>query len=101
MSSIITFTYCSKWNHPISTSLAQDHTKVAQDQAKATKEVALEAEKDNDTVQKEVQKLQQVMEPKRARTNATTPNDGTMSCVMPVGIVAQTGSVSFSLIPII
>jgi hypothetical protein len=80
---------------------AQDHTKVAQDQAKVTKEVALEAEKDNDTVQKEVQKLQRVMEPKRARTNATTANDGTMSCAMPAGIAAQTGSVSFSLIPII
>ena len=42
---------------------------------KAAKKVALEAEKDNDAAQKEVQELQRVMEPKRARTNSTTPND--------------------------
>ena len=42
---------------------------------KAAKKVALEAEKDNDAAQKEVQELQRVMEPKRARTNATTAND--------------------------
>ncbi len=54
---------------------AQDRAKAAQDQEKASKKVALEAEKDNDTAQKEVQELQRVMEPKRARTNATTGND--------------------------
>jgi hypothetical protein len=54
---------------------AQDRAKAAQDQVKAAKKVALEAEKDNDTAQKEVQELQRVMEPKRARTNATTAND--------------------------
>jgi hypothetical protein len=42
---------------------------------KAAKKVALEAEKDNDAVQKELQELQRVMEPKRPRTNATTGND--------------------------
>jgi hypothetical protein len=42
---------------------AQDRAKVAQDQAKAAKKVALEAEKDNDVDQKEVQELQRVMEP--------------------------------------
>jgi hypothetical protein len=54
---------------------AQDRAKAALDQVKATKKVALEAEKDNDAPQKEVQELQRVMEPKRARTNATTAND--------------------------
>ena len=54
---------------------AQDRGKASEDQAKATKKVALETEKDNDTAQKEVQELQRVMEPKRARTNATTAND--------------------------
>ncbi len=54
---------------------AQDRAKAAQDQTKASKEVALEEEKDNDAAQKELQKLQRVMEPKRARTNATTVND--------------------------
>ncbi len=53
---------------------SQTHAKVAQDQAKATKKVALKTEKDNDAAQKEVQDLQRVMEPKRARTNATTVN---------------------------
>jgi hypothetical protein len=53
----------------------QDRTKAAQDQVKATKKVALESEKDNDAAQKELQELQRVMEPKRARTNATTVND--------------------------
>ena len=54
---------------------AQDRAKAAQDQAKASKKVALEAEKDNDAAQTEVQELQRQMEPKRARTNATTAND--------------------------
>jgi hypothetical protein len=54
---------------------AQDRAKAAQDQVKAVKKVALEAEKDNDAAQKEVQELQRVMEPKRTRTNATTAND--------------------------
>jgi hypothetical protein len=54
---------------------AQDRAKAAKFQAKAAKKVALEAEKDNDAAQKEVQELQRVMEPKRARTNATTAND--------------------------
>ena len=54
---------------------AQDRAKATQDQAKSAKKVALEAEKDNDAAQKEVQELQRVMEPKRPRTNATTPND--------------------------
>jgi hypothetical protein len=35
----------------------------------------LEAEKDNDSPQKELQVMQRVMEPKRARTNATAAND--------------------------
>jgi hypothetical protein len=48
---------------------AQDRAKAAQDQAKAAKKVALETEKDNDAGQKEVQELQRVMEPKRARTS--------------------------------
>jgi multidrug efflux pump subunit AcrA (membrane-fusion protein) len=54
---------------------AQDRAKAAQDQVKAAKKVALEAEKDNDAAQKELQELQRVMEPKRPRTNATTAND--------------------------
>jgi hypothetical protein len=54
---------------------AQDRAKAAQDQVKAAKKVALEAEKDNDAAQKELQELQRVMEPKRPRTNATTVND--------------------------
>jgi hypothetical protein len=49
--------------------------KAAQNQAKTAKKVALETEKDNDAAQKEFQDLQRVMEPKRARTNATTGND--------------------------
>jgi hypothetical protein len=51
---------------------AQDRAKTTQEQAKAANMVA---EKDNDAAQKEVQELQRVMEPKRARTNATTAND--------------------------
>ncbi len=54
---------------------AQDRAKATQDQVKAAKKVALEAEKDNDAAQKELQELQRVMEPKRPRTNATTAND--------------------------
>ena len=54
---------------------AEDRAKASQDQAKTTKKVVLEAEKDNDTPQKGLQELQRVMEPKRARTNATTAND--------------------------
>ncbi len=54
---------------------AQDRAKAGQDQVKAVKKVALEEEKDNDAGQKELQELQRVMEPKRARTNATTAND--------------------------
>ncbi len=42
---------------------------------KVDKKVALETEKDNDAAQKELQELQRVMEPKRARTNATTADD--------------------------
>jgi len=58
---------------------AQDRAKAAQDQVKAAKKVALEAEKDNDAAQKELQELQRVMEPKRARTNATTADRVRMS----------------------
>ena len=58
---------------------AQDRAKAAQDQVKAAKKVALEAEKDNDAAQKKLQELQRVMEPKRARTNATTANDRPLS----------------------
>ncbi len=54
---------------------AQDRAKTVQDQAKDTKKVALETEKDNDAAQNELHELQRVMEPKRARTNATTAND--------------------------
>ncbi len=54
---------------------SQDRTKASQDQVKASKKVALEEEKDNYAAQKELQELQRVMEPKRARTNATTADD--------------------------
>ncbi len=46
-----------------------------QDQAKVSNKVALQAEKDNDAAQKELQELQRVMEPKRARTHAATADD--------------------------
>ncbi len=54
---------------------AQDHAKAAQDQAKVANKVALQAEKDNDADQKQLQELQRVMEPKRARTLAATADD--------------------------
>jgi hypothetical protein len=53
----------------------QDRAKALQDHVKSVKKVALDAEKDNDAAQKELQELQRVMEPKRARTNATTADD--------------------------
>ena len=42
---------------------------------KVANKVALEAEKDNDAAQKELQELQRMMEPKRARTHAVTTDD--------------------------
>jgi hypothetical protein len=42
---------------------------------KATNKVALEAEKKNDTSQKEVRELQLVLEPKRTRTHDVTTHD--------------------------
>jgi len=42
---------------------------------KAVNKVALEVEKDNDDVQKQIQELQRVMEPKRVRTHADTVDD--------------------------
>ncbi len=41
---------------------AQDHAKAAQDQAKVHNKLALQAEKDNDAVQKELQDLKRVMD---------------------------------------
>ena len=54
---------------------AQDHAKAAQDQTRVAYKVALEVEKENDAAQKEVQELQRVMEPKRARTESATADD--------------------------
>ena len=54
---------------------AQDRAKDAEDQVKADNKIVLEAEKDNDAVQKEVEELQRLMEPKRARTHAVAAND--------------------------
>ena len=54
---------------------AQDRAKAAQDQVKDAKKVVLETEKDNDAAQKEVQELQRVIEPKRARTQSATADD--------------------------
>ena len=50
---------------------AQDRAKAAQDEAKVANNVAVQAEKDNDAAQK----LQRVMEPKRARKHAATTDD--------------------------
>ena len=54
---------------------AQDHAKASQDQVRVTYKLALEAEKENDAAQKEVQDLQRVMEPKRPRTQSATADD--------------------------
>jgi hypothetical protein len=54
---------------------SQDRAKAAQDQAKASNKVALQTEKENDSAQKEVQELQRVMEPKRARSHAATAHE--------------------------
>jgi len=51
----------------------QDHAKASQDQEKVTNKLPLEEEKENDATQREVQELQRMMEPKRARTQS--PND--------------------------
>jgi hypothetical protein len=56
-------------------SAAKNRAKTVQDRSNADNQVALQSEKENDAAQKEVQELQRVMEPKRARTNATTAND--------------------------
>ena len=53
----------------------QDHAKVAQDQVKVANKVALQAVKDNNAAQKELQELQRVMEPKRARKESATADD--------------------------
>ena len=47
-------------------SAAKNRANDAQDRANAANQVALQAEKENDAAQKEVQELQRVMEPKRA-----------------------------------
>jgi hypothetical protein len=57
---------------------AQDRAKDSQDQVKPAKKVALESEKDNDAAQKELQELQRVMEPKRARRNAFSWHSGAL-----------------------
>ncbi len=54
---------------------SQDQAKTAQDQAKVANKVSLQVGKDNDTAQKELQELQRVMEPKRARTHVATVDD--------------------------
>ena len=51
-------------------STAKNRGKTAQDRANADNHVALQTEKENDAAQKEVQELQRVMEPKRARTQS-------------------------------
>ena len=54
---------------------SQDHAKASQDQVRVAYKLVLETEKENDAVQKEVQDLQRVMEPKRARTHDDTVHD--------------------------
>jgi hypothetical protein len=54
---------------------SQDLAKASQDQVKDNNKVSLEVEKDKDAVQKEVEELQRVMEPKRPRTHAATADD--------------------------
>ena len=64
-----------RWKREKPHKITQDRAKTAQHEAKVVNQVALQAEKENNTAQKEVQELQRVMEPTRARTNATTAND--------------------------
>ncbi len=47
----------------------------AKTRAKAANKVALHVEKEKDTVEQEVQRLQQLLQSKRPRTHATTVND--------------------------
>ncbi len=47
----------------------------ARTRAKATNKLALDAEKEKKAAEQEVQRLQQVLQAKRARTHATTAND--------------------------
>ena len=47
----------------------------AKTRAKAANKVALHAEKEKDAAEQEVQRLQQLLQAKRARTHATTAND--------------------------
>ncbi len=54
---------------------SQDRAKAAQDEAKVTNKVVLQTKKDNDVPQKEVEELQRVMEPNRARTHSATADD--------------------------
>jgi hypothetical protein len=47
----------------------------ARTRAKAANKLALDAEKEKDAAEQEVQRLQQLLQAKRARTHATTAND--------------------------
>jgi hypothetical protein len=61
---------------------SQDHVKSTQDQEKTTNKVTLEAEKENDSSQKEFREVQRVMEPKRDRTHAVTTGTCGMDFVL-------------------
>ena len=56
-------------------SAAKNRAKAAQDRAKAANNDALQAEQEKDVAEKEVQELQRVLEPKRARTHAASAHD--------------------------
>ena len=47
----------------------------AKTRAKAANKLALDTEKEKDAAEQEVQRLQQLLQAKRARTHATTAND--------------------------
>ena len=53
-------------------SAAKNRAKAAQDRAKAANNDALQAEQEKDAAEKEVQELQRVLGPKRARTHAAS-----------------------------
>jgi hypothetical protein len=56
-------------------SAAKNRAKAAQDRAKATNNDALQAEQEKDAAEKEVQELQRVLEPTRARKHAASAHD--------------------------
>ena len=56
-------------------SAAKNRAKAAQDRANAANNDALQAEQGKDAAEKEVQELQRVLEPKRARTHASAHDD--------------------------